>query len=60
MLTRDKKSSSILFVLGMFIGVFIARAITDPSHMKIIDWFCLAAGIGAMILHYLPDAKVDS
>lgn len=45
-------------MFGIYLGTFIARAITNLEDTNVLDWVLISAGIIVAILHYSPD-KVE-
>ena len=55
---RQKKNTLIWLMFGIYLGTFIARAITNFEGTNIFDWVLILAGIIVAVLHYSPD-KVE-
>ncbi len=52
---RQNKNTLIWLMFGIYLGTFIARALTNLEGTKILDWALILAGIIVAILHYSPD-----
>lgn len=52
---RQNKNTLIWLMFGIYLGTFIARALTNLEGTKILDWAFILAGIIVAILHYSPD-----
>ena len=52
---RIRKNTLIWLMFGIYLGTFIARAVSDLSNTGIFDWILIAAGVVVAIIHYMPD-----
>lgn len=55
---RKQKNLLIWIMFGVYLGIFIARAMKDIANTGIFDWVLIVAGIITAIIHYSPE-KTD-